>query len=212
MFKDRAEAGRLLADRLGPLDPATAIVLALPRGGVPVAAEIARASGVPLDLVFVRKIGAPGQPELALGAIVDGAEPQLVINTEVARAFGLGDDRVRARAEPLLAEIERRRETWLGGRQPLPLKGKTAIIVDDGIATGASIRAALKAVDAQAPARVTVALPVAPADAIADLAALADDVVCLQTPTPFIAVGNHYRDFAQVTDREVAEILASFAQ
>lgn len=207
MFRDRAEAGQKLADRLDQYDPKQTVVIGLPRGGVPVAAEIARALGAPLDLVFVRKIGAPGQPELAMGAVADGPAPHVAINKDVAGFFNLDEDAINALTQPLLAEIERRRKAYFGTRKPLPLKDKTVIVVDDGIATGATMKAALEAINAQGPARVVVALPVAPANTLAELRALADDVVCLETPTPFIAVGNHYRNFDQTEDAEVVAIL-----
>lgn len=208
LFSDRAEAGRRLAARLASLDPATSVVLALPRGGVPVAAEICAATGAPLDLVLVRKIGAPGQPELAVGAVTDGTEPHYAIVREVADAFGLSDEAVKRRGARELAEIERRRALWLGSRPRVPLKGKTVVVVDDGVATGATMRAALAAVRATGVARIVLALPVAPDDTLAELAALADETVCLATPRPFHAVGAHYASFPQLGDADVMAILA----
>lgn len=202
-FADRQEAGRALAKRLGPLDPANIVILALPRGGVPVAAEIAKPASVPLDLLLVRKIGAPGHEELAVGAVVDGDNPQVVINETVARQFGLSASDIHAMSVDNLQEIERRRHLYLGGRAPLSVKGKTAIVVDDGIATGASIKAALQALAQRKPARVVLAIPVAPADVLADLADYTDEIICLETPFPFYAVGAHYRDFPQVDDDAV---------
>lgn len=209
-FSDRAEAGRTLAARLGPLDPTRTVIAALPRGGVPVAAEICAATGAPLDLVLVRKIGAPGQPELAVGAVTDGAATHYAVIREVAEAFGLSDAEVRARGARELAEIERRRALWFGTRPRVALKGKTVVVVDDGVATGATVRAALQAVHAAGAARVVLALPVAPEGTLAALSALADETVCLAVPRPFHAVGAHYAAFPQVADAEVAAILARF--
>lgn len=207
MFPNRSEAGERLLRRLPPVDPAAAVVLALPRGGVPVAAPIARGLGAPLDLVLVRKVGAPRQPELAVGAVTDGGAMRVTINEAVASLLGLDEEAVRALARRELPELERRRARYLGGRAPLPLEGRTAILVDDGVATGATARAALRLVRQQAPARVILAVPVAPPDALDALAGEADAVVWLEAPDPFVAVGAHYRDFAQVSDDEVAAIL-----
>jgi len=183
------------------------VILALPRGGVPVAVEIARRSGVPLDLLLVRKIGAPGHEELAVGAVVDGAQPEVVVNQEIASHLGLTEADVRRMSAAGLAEIERRRAVYLGGRAPLAVAGKTAIVVDDGIATGASMRVALKALRRRIPARVVLAVPVAPADVIAALGDDADEIICLEIPPLFNAVGAHYRDFRQVDDAAVVAAL-----
>jgi putative phosphoribosyl transferase len=206
-FKDRETAGRLLGARLLKLDLKDPVVLALPRGGVPVAYEIAKCLNAPLDLVLVRKIGHPWQPELAIGAVVDGSEPQLVRNDEALA--GLPDtERVLAEGEDReLKEIERRRVLYLGGRQRAPISGRSAIIVDDGIATGATMRAALIAVRRLKPARLVLATPVAPAEVIAELRTEADDIVCLATPEPFYAIGLWYQDFHQLSDKEVVELL-----
>lgn len=206
-FKDRIDAGRALAKRLGELDPDKTVILALPRGGVPIAAEIAHPAGVPLDLLLVQKIGAPGHEELAIGAVVDGAEPEIVVNMDVARQFGLTEAEVRNMSGEGLKEIERRRKVYLNNRAPLSLKGKIAIVVDDGIATGATVKAALKALAKRNPARVILAVPVAPAAALAELQADTDEIICLETPTPFYAVGAHYRDFPQVDDTMVINAL-----
>ncbi|MDP2781362.1 phosphoribosyltransferase [Devosia sp.] len=212
LFADRREAGLALADRLGPLDPAHTVIFALPRGGVPVAIEVAKRSGAPLDLLLVRKIGAPGYEELAIGAVVDGAEPEVVVNRDVADQFGLSEADVRRMSAAGLAEIERRRAVYLEGRAPLPVKGKTAIVVDDGIATGASMRAALQALRNRQPARIVLAVPVAPADVLVALRGAADEIVCLEVPHPFAAVGAHYRDFRQVDDAEVVAALQALGQ
>lgn len=209
-FSDRQEAGRALAARLGKLDPGKTVIAALPRGGLPVAAEICAATGAPLELILVRKIGAPGQPELAVGAVTDGAEPHYAVIREVADAFGLTDDQVKRRGEKELAEIERRRALWFGSRPRIALKDKTVVVVDDGVATGATMRAALESVRAAGAAKIVLALPVAPDDTLAELEPLADETVCLATPRPFYAVGSHYDSFPQLGDAEVTEILARF--
>lgn len=206
-FKDRIEAGRALAERLGKLDPDKTVIFALPRGGVPVAAEIAHPSGVPLDLLLVQKIGAPGHEELAIGAVVDGTQPEIVVNKDVATQFGLTEAEVHNMSGEGLKEIERRRKVYLNNRAPLSVKGKTAIVVDDGIATGATVKAALKALKKRSPARVILAVPVAPAAVLAELRADTDEIICLETPFPFYAVGAHYQDFPQVNDKVVINVL-----
>lgn len=210
-FADRAAAGRLLAARLRDRHDPDPVVLALPRGGVPVAAEVARALGAPLDLVMVRKIGLPSQPELALGAVVDGAAPHIVINDQVARMAGFDRAAIARLAQPELAEILRRREVYLAGRAPVALKGRSVIVVDDGIATGATMRASLQAVRASGPGRLILAVPVAPADTVTALAAEVDATVVLAMPDPFIAVGAHYTAFPQTTDAEVVALLSAAA-
>lgn len=207
IFADRREAGRKLAAALGHLRDRDPVVLALVRGGLPVAYEVAQALSAPLDVVLVRKIGAPMQPELAIGAVVDGDRPEIVTNPHVMRMVGASRADVEAAAHRQLAEIERRRALYLGDRARAEVRGRTAIVVDDGVATGATTRAALHAVRRQQPARLVLAVPVAPADTIADLAADADEVVCLDTPEPFGAVGAFYQDFRQVSDDEVVELL-----
>lgn len=210
MFANRTDAGRKLAARLPRLD-GEVVVLALPRGGVPVAAEVCRAHGWPLDLVFVRKIGAPGHAELAMGAVVDGDAPQVVVNDDVARSCGVSREEVLQLGHAKLPEIAARRATYLAGRPSIPLEGKTVVVIDDGVATGASLRAALKAVRGAHPAKLVVALPVAPADAMPMLRAAADEVVCLETPAPFWAVGAHYADFPQTSDAEVRRLVGELA-
>lgn len=207
LFADRRDAGRRLAARLGHLRDRDPVVLALVRGGLPVAYEVAAALSAPLDVVLVRKIGAPMQPELAIGAVVDGDRPEIVTNPHVMRMVGASQSDIDAGARRQLAEIERRRVLYLGHRARVEVGGRTAIVVDDGIATGATTRAALHAVRRQAPARLVLAVPVAPADALADLAADADEIVCLDTPDPFGAVGAFYQDFRQVPDDEVVALL-----
>ena len=184
-----------------------AVVLALPRGGVPVAFEVARALRAPLDLIFVRKIGAPGHAEYGLGAVVDGAHPQVVLNEEAVRFLDVPPSYIEKETQRQLQEIERRRQHYLAGRQPVDVGGRVAIVVDDGIATGGTVRAALKGLSLARPARLILAVPVAPADTIDRLRAEADEIVCLMTPDPFHAVGQHYDDFRQTSDREVTTLL-----
>ncbi|WP_211605509.1 phosphoribosyltransferase [Jannaschia faecimaris] len=211
MFQDRADAGRRLAAALPPLDAANAVVVALPRGGIPVAAEICATHGVPLDLVLVRKIGAPGQPELAIGAVTDGSVPQVIVNEAIARQFGLSADKVRGMGQTLLPEIERRRQSYLSGRDPLALQGKTVVVVDDGVATGATLQASLTALKARKPGRVIVAIPVGPHDIADRLHSLADQVICLSDLTYFGAVGGAYVSFPQVDDATVRAAFDRFA-
>jgi predicted phosphoribosyltransferase len=211
LFQDRADAGRQLAARLTHLKDQHPVVLALPRGGVSVGIEIARALGAPMDLILVRKIGVPWQPELAAAAVVDGDTPQIVENEDVMSALGLGEDFIQEGAARQLEEIERRRRVYLGGRARIDLRGRTAILVDDGIATGATTRAALKAVRRAAPARLVLAVAVAPPDAIAALRPEADEVVCIATPRDFGAISVFYADFHQLDDDEVVTLLEEAA-
>lgn len=207
-FVSREEAGRQLARRLKSMAIEDPVVFALPRGGVPVAAEVARELNAPLDLVLVRKIGAPGQPELAAAAIVDGPSPVLVENESVMRMLGLTSREISELAKPALAEIERRRKLYLGKRAPLDVSGKTAIVVDDGIATGTTARAALKALRSRNPRSLILAVPVAAPQAIAELGRDADRTVALLAPADFYAVGPYYQDFHQLTDDEVTATLS----
>ena len=208
LFTDRADAGKKLARRLLQLKDKKPVVLALPRGGVPVAFEVAKALGAPLDLVLVRKIGVPFQEEYALGAIADGGDPELVIDENIRRSLNIPEDYVeRAKAEAL-EEIERRRRVYLGKRAPVEVAGHTAIIVDDGIATGATMRAALRAVRRRDPAWLVLAVPVAPPESLRRLAEEADETICLHQPEYFAAVGQFYQDFGQTQDDEVIALLA----
>ncbi len=208
VFADRAEAARELAQRLLAMHLAPPIVvLALPRGGVPIAAEVARVLHAGLDLVLVRKIGVPWQPELAVAAVVDGERPEIVVDDEVQRMADVDRDYIEAQALMELKEIERRRRVYLRGRAPLALAGATAIVVDDGIATGTTVRAALKALRRRHPARLVLAVPVAPHETVAALRSEVDDLVCLAEPDPFRAIGLHYEDFHQVSDDEVLAAL-----
>lgn len=208
MFRDRAEAGEALADALAGLSLSDPVVLALPRGGVPVAAPVARRLKAPLDLLLVRKIGAPGHEELAVGAVVDGAVHETVFNKGVLAMLGKTEADFASAIARKLEEIEVRRAAYLGGAVPVPVEGRTAIVVDDGIATGATAKAALLGLRRRHPATVILAIPVAPADTLAELEPLVDRVVCLEIPDPFYAVGAHYRDFAQVEDGDVTALLA----
>jgi len=209
-FLDRTEAGRRLAKALAGYKDRNPAVLALPRGGVPVAVEIAASLAAPLDLVFVRKIGVPFQPELAMGAVVDGAAPLTVRNEEVIFATRVSEAAFAAIRDRELAEIRRRRERYSHGRAPLDVAGKTAIVVDDGVATGATTRAALRAVRKQAPAELVLAVPVAASDTLRDLRSEADAIVCLEEHAQFGAIGAYYRDFRQVSDEEVTDLLGRF--
>ena len=209
IFADRQEAGNALAQELQKRNYEYPVVLALPRGGVPIAAVVAKQLDAPLDLVLVRKIGTPMQPELAVAAIVDGSEPEIVINEDVRRLTGTTREAIEAGKDKALAEIERRRGLYLANRPSLPIAGKTAIVVDDGIATGASVRAALRALRRRGPKRLVLAVAVAPHDTLETLENEVDDIICLQSPMPFHAVGLYYRDFRQVNDREVIDALAS---
>lgn len=207
MFSDRRQAGRELAAALMPLKAEHPVVLALPRGGVPVAFEVAQALDAPLDVALVRKIGAPGHPELGLGAVVNGSEPQLVLNDDIVRFVAPDPAYLEAETARQLAEIERRKKLYRGDRMPVGVEGRVVIVVDDGIATGGTVKAVLRALAQPRPARRVLAVPVAPPETVEALAAEADQVVCLATPEPFFAVGNHYRDFRQTTDAEVVELL-----
>lgn len=210
-FADRADAGRRLGRRLAGLDLPDPVVLALPRGGVPVAAEVARALQAPLDLIIVRKLGLPGHEELAAGALAEGDPPVQVINAAVLRAAGLEEAALAPVVARETAELARRREAYLGDRPRVALAGRNVIVVDDGIATGATMRAALRAVRHAGPSQVVLAVPVAAGDALARLAAEADGIVCLAVPEPFVAVGMHYADFGQTSDAAVAAALAEAA-
>jgi putative phosphoribosyl transferase len=207
VYSTREQAGRMLARRLMPHAAHDVVVLGVPRGGLPVAKEVADALGAPLDVVVVRKLGAPGQPELGIGAVVDGDHPRAIFNQDIIEHLGVSDEYIEAEIARQLKEVNRREAAYRGGRTKVPLAGRTVIVVDDGIATGSSIRAALRGVRRQKPKRLILAVPVAPADTIAALRSDADEIVCLETPADFFAVGQFYRDFHQVTDDEVKMIL-----
>jgi len=210
IFQDRREAGRVLAEKLAHLaGQPDLLVLALPRGGVPVAYEVAQALDAPLDVFLVRKLGVPGREELAMGAIATGGVR--VINEDVVRALHLPDEVIEQSAQQQQRELERREQLYRGGR-PLPsVRGKTVILVDDGLATGSSMRAAVAALRQLRPARLLIAVPVAAPDTCAELGEEVDDIVCAETPEPFYAVGFWYEDFTQTTDDEVRDLLARAA-
>ncbi|WP_427963426.1 phosphoribosyltransferase [Altererythrobacter sp.] len=207
-FSDRREAGRSLAVALAEFKNANPVILALPRGGVPIGYEVATALDAPLDIILVRKLGAPGHEEYGIGAIVDGASPQVVLDDEIVRMVGASPDYIDREVQRQLAEIERRRTAY-GSGLAIPLEYRTAIVVDDGIATGGTVKAALKALRKTGVSRVILAVPVAPRSAIAELRQWCDDIVCLAMPEPFYAVGAHYRDFSQTSDNEVVDLLAA---
>jgi putative phosphoribosyl transferase len=205
-FTDRTAAGRLLARELLKLELKRPVVYALPRGGLPVAFEVAQTLHAPLDLLLVRKIGVPWQRELAAGAVADDAQ-NIVFNKEVISEAGMQRRQVEEAAKTEIREIERRRALYLRGRAPVQVKGREAIIVDDGIATGSTVQAAIQALKRREPSRVIVATPVAPRDTVAELKTLADDVVCLSAPEAFFAISAHYDDFRQLTDEDVVSVL-----
>ena len=206
-FEDRQDAGIQLAVRLTRFATEHPLILALPRGGVPVAFEVAKALDTQLDLLIVRKIGAPGHEEFGIGAVVEGASPQLVLNEETVRQLAVGQDYIRAETQRQLAEIERRRKAYCGDRQPIEIEGRTVIVVDDGIATGGTMKAALRGIRRNDPASLILAVPVAPSSTIRELSAECDEAICLSTPEPFGAVGAFYRDFRQTSDAEVIALM-----
>lgn len=209
-FKDRADAGRKLAVALAEYKDQRPVILALPRGGVPVAAEVATVFNAPLDLILVRKIGVPFQPELAMGAVVDGDAPLIVRNEAVIRLAGIDELDFKAGCERELAEIERRRQRYVGGGERVEVAGRIAIVIDDGIATGATTRAALRATRKRNPKKLVLAVPVAPSDSLALMRDEADEVICLEDYADFGAIGFYYFDFRQVSDEEVIETLRRF--
>jgi putative phosphoribosyl transferase len=209
-FTDRSDAGRQLAQALATYKDQQPVILALLRGGVPVAAEVAAALDAPLDLILVRKIGVPTQPELAMGAVANGGAPIVVRNDEVIRMAGVDEAEFAAVRDRELAEIERRRKLYLGDRAPVDVAGRVAIVIDDGIATGATTRAALRASRARKPSKLVLATPVAPTDTLAAMREEADDVICLEDHELFGAIGYYYVDFRQLSDRDVKDIVARF--
>lgn len=207
-FRDRQDAGRALAERLaGYRDNADVLVLGLARGGVPVGWEVAAALRAPLDVLLVRKLGAPQWPELAMGALASGG--RVIMNEAVVADLQISDDAVRSAIARETAELHRREQVYRAGRPDLQLCGRVVLLVDDGIATGASMLAAVRAVQAGNPAAIVVAVPVGPASACRKIAQESDDVVCVSSPVPFDAVGQAYLDFHQVGDDEVCRLLAT---
>jgi putative phosphoribosyl transferase len=205
-YRDRREAGRYLAQKLADYaDRSDVLVLALPRGGVPVAYEVARVLGAPLDVFLVRKLGVPGHEELAMGAIASGG--LVLLNQEIVRALGIGSSLINEVISTQRTELERRDRQYRGDRPPPDVHGKTAILIDDGLATGASMRAAVAALRQQHPARIVVAVPIAAPSTCAEFRDEVDEIVCARTPEPFRAVGLWYEDFTQTTDDEVGDLL-----
>jgi len=209
-FADRSDAGRKLAQALLRYKDQEPVILALLRGGVPVAAEVAAALDAPLDLILVRKIGVPAQPELAMGAVANGGAPLVVRNDDVIRMAGIEEAEFETIRERELAEIERRRRLYLGSRTSVDVGGRVAIVIDDGIATGATTRAALRATRIRKPGKLVLAVPVAPTDTLAAMRQEADDVICLEDHEFFGAIGFYYGDFRQLSDREVKDTVARF--
>ena len=205
-FADRSRAGRALGEELARrFDLHDPIVLGLPRGGVPVAIEVARALDAPLDVFVVRKLGLPGHAELAMGAVASGGVR--VLNDDVISRAGIGDEDIERVEEVERRELRRREDAYRGGRGPLDLEGRVVILVDDGLATGASMRAAARALAERNPAHSVIAVPVGPPDTCEEMRERADDVVCLATPSPFMGVGRWYEAFPQTRDDEVTELL-----
>jgi putative phosphoribosyl transferase len=206
-FTNRREAGLRLAARLAHFEGEPLLVLGLPRGGVVVAAEIARALRAPLDVLVVRKLGAPGQPELAAGAVTDGEDPQAIFNEQVIERHGISQEYLDEEMRRQLAEVHRRQTAYRGGRAAFPVEGRTVILVDDGIATGATVRAAIETLRRRRPGRLVLAVPVAPQDTVQMLEQHVDELVCLHAARAFTAVGAFYGDFRQITDEEVVVLL-----
>jgi len=208
LFPDRADAGRQLAAKLAAYaDRSDVLVLALPRGGVPVAFEVARALHAPLDVFLVRKLGVPGHRELAMGAIASGGVR--VLNDEAVRALGIPEESINAVAAEEERELKRRERFYRGDRPGPAVRGRTVILIDDGLATGTTMRAAVAALRQQGPARIVVAVPVGARETCAELQAEADEIICARTPEPFCAVGYWYEDFSQTTDEQVRDLLVS---
>ena len=208
IYENRSDAGKRLARELAGYKSQEPLILALPRGGVPVGAEIARALDAPLDLILVRKLGVPMQPELAMGAVIDGAEPHVVRNEDIIAFLAMPEAEFEQICARELAEIERRRKLYLADRPRAELRDRVVIVVDDGIATGATVRAALQAIRGKGPGKLVLAVPVAPTSTLQELEGEADEIVCLQRHEPFYAIGLYYTDFHQVSDREVIGILS----
>jgi putative phosphoribosyl transferase len=207
LFVNRQDAGARLAAALTARDFDAPVVLALPRGGVPVAFEVAGTLRAPLDLVLVRKVGVPSQRELAAAAVVDGATPVVVYNRSVMHALDLSEQDLAKDIAREIAEIARRRALYLRGRSAVPISGRTVIVIDDGIATGTTVRAALTALRQQRPSRLVLAVPVAAPDTLQELEELTDEIICLERPARLRAVGLYYSDFAQLEDAEVIDLL-----
>jgi putative phosphoribosyl transferase len=210
-FKDRSDAGRKLAKALVGYKKQQPVILALPRGGVPVAAEVCAVLNAPLDLILVRKIGVPFRPELAMGAVVDGSVPVVVRNEDVIQTANIDESTFNAICDSELAEIEQRRKRYLGSRDRVEISGCTAIVIDDGVATGATTRAALRATRMRNPQKLVLAVPVAPTSTVAELRQETDDIICLEDHEFFVAISAYYADFSQVSDDEVIEFIKQFS-
>lgn len=205
-FQDRREAGRALAELLGRYeDRSDLLVLGLPRGGVPVAFEVAEALGAPMDVLTVRKLGVPGHEELGLGAVATGGV--MVVDAKVTRSFGIDGGELDRIADRERTELDRRERAYRGDREPPRIRGRSVLLVDDGLATGSTMKAAIQAVRAMEPEWLAVAVPTAPASTCAELAGMVDEMVCAANPEPFMAVGQSYREFGQTGDDEVRELL-----
>lgn len=206
IFKDRRDAGKQLAKELSKFKGQDdVIVVGLPRGGVPVAFEVAKALKLPLDVFIVRKLGVPGQPELAMGAIASGDIQ--VLNESVVRRAGISDVQIEDVAKQEKEELKQREKAYRGARPNIDLQGKTVLLVDDGLATGASMRAAISALREHNPDKIIVAVPTAPPDTCQEFKPEVDQIICLRTPTPFWGVGGSYQNFSQTTNEEVRELL-----
>ncbi|OHV64520.1 phosphoribosyltransferase [Mesorhizobium sp. LCM 4577] len=212
MFRDRQEAGQKLGASLEALQLKDPIVLALPRGGVPIAAEVAKVLQAPMDLVIVRKVGAPGNPELAVAAIVDGDPPDVVLNREIVEAYALDDGALRVLIAQERPELERRRALYRGKEPPQSVAGKTVIVVDDGAATGTTMKVAIRALKRRSPRKIIVALPVAPPETVDELAQEADLTICLNQPARFRALSYYYGNFPQLSDNDVLDVMAQLRQ
>ncbi|MEM3437526.1 MAG: phosphoribosyltransferase [Nitrososphaerales archaeon] len=208
MFKNRLEAGRILAEALLEYKNKNTIVLAIPRGGVVVAYEVAKALNAPLDLIIPRKIGAPDQPELAIGAITE--DGTTILNQNIIQNLKVSDEYIKAEVKRQIEEIKRRIKKYLGDKPRISIKGKIVILIDDGVATGATIRAAIASIRKREPALIVLAIPVGPKDTVRELRKYADKVICLITPEPFFAIGQFYENFDQISDEEVIQILNRF--
>jgi predicted phosphoribosyltransferase len=205
-FRNRREAGRILATSMGPFaDRPDVVILALPRGGVPVGFELAQALRAPLDVMVVRKLGVPGHEELAMGAIASGGVR--ILNEDVIRMLGIGPEVIDRVARQEQQELARRERAYRGDRGPAAVKGRTVVLVDDGLATGSTMRAAVAALRTLQPSRIVIAVPTAAVETCQELRAEADEVICAMTPTPFFGVGQWYDDFSQTTDEEVHDLL-----
>jgi putative phosphoribosyl transferase len=207
MFADRRDAGRKLAARLASYAAQQPVVIGLPRGGLPVAAEVAKRLGAPLDVIVVRKLGAMWQPELGIGAIAEGGIR--ILNDAILAEVGMSHEDVEEVTTREREELERRVSRYRGNRQPMSVAGRPVILVDDGLATGYTARAAIEALRRRGAGRVILAVPVAPLDSVRELQSVADEVIAIETPTWFLAIGEWYEDFTQTSDEDVASILAA---